>query len=303
MSPSDNPPADVAVVIPTYNQRQFLADALQSVQEQTHPAAEIVVVDDGSAESVDDIVAEFPGVVLHRQANQGASAARNAGVYLTHSPYLVFLDGDDRLLPNALKWGLESLLAHPDAPFTTGRARLIGPDGKVLSDDWLPQPRETDDLYAAMLRRPYICPPGTVLFSRKAFEIYGGWKQGPDMWGVEDWEIYLRMAREAAPACHPGLVGDYRAHPGQVSRNAARMQQNCKKLLAAHAEKDAADPSRLRACRAGDRWVQGHFGWQAAQEELRATKSPRSIAHAAVAGARHAVLRVSDSSARRAART
>lgn len=303
MSPSDDRLADVAVVIPTHNQRRFLADAIESVQAQTHPAAEIVVVDDGSEESVDDIIAGFPGVILHRQANQGASASRNVGFALTHSPYVVFLDGDDRLLPDALKWGLESLLAHPGAPFTSGRARLIGPDGMVLSDDWLPQPRRTEDLYAEMLRRPYICPPGTVLFSRAAFDAFGGWRQGPDMWGVEDWEIYLRMAREAAPAYHPGFVGEYRAHPGQISRNAARMALNCRKLLAEHAAKDSGDHERLRACHAGDRWVRGHFGWQSARAELNATKSPRTFANAAVAGARQAVLRVSDSAARRATRT
>ncbi len=302
VSDADDRAADVSVVVPTCQQRLFLAEALQSVVAQTHAASEIVVVDDGSEEPVDDIVAEFPGVVLHRQENQGASAARNTGYALTHSPYVVFLDGDDRLLPAALESGFASLLAHPLAPFSSGRSRLIDTDGQVLSDNWLPQPRKTLDLYAEMMRRPYVCPPGTVMFRRTALEEYGGWKVGPDMWGVEDWEIYLRMAREVAPAYHPDVVCEYRIHPGQTSRNASRMRQNCLKLLADHALPDVQDRDRLRACRAGDRWVRAHFGLQEARESLAASTSPRSVLRAAGAFARYSPIRVGDAIARRTAR-
>ena len=72
----------VAVVIPTYNHSRFLADAIASVERQTVPAAEIIVVDDGSTDHPEHVVAQFPGVRLIRQDNKGLAAARTVRYWL-----------------------------------------------------------------------------------------------------------------------------------------------------------------------------------------------------------------------------
>src|ERR671912_965329 len=109
----------VSVVIPCYNQAHFLGEAIESVLSQTYPHFEIVVVDDGSTDNTQEVAARYPGVRYIRQENQGLAGARNAGIRRSNGSYLVFLDADDRLLPEALEVGLEHLNAHPECAFVS----------------------------------------------------------------------------------------------------------------------------------------------------------------------------------------
>ena len=98
--------ATVGVVITTYNHAHFLGEALDSLRAQTRPADDIVVVDDGSDDNPGEVVARFPGVRGIRQDNRGLAAARNTGLTALRTRYVIFLDADDRLEPNAIAAGL-----------------------------------------------------------------------------------------------------------------------------------------------------------------------------------------------------
>jgi glycosyltransferase involved in cell wall biosynthesis len=91
----------VTVVITTYNHADFLAEAIDSVIGQNHPADKIIVVDDGSSDDPGTVVASRPEVQFIRQRNQGLGSARNTGLWAASSEAIVFLDAGDRLLPNA----------------------------------------------------------------------------------------------------------------------------------------------------------------------------------------------------------
>src|SRR5438874_558314 len=82
--------ADVAVVVTTFNDHDYLADALQSIVSQTCAPAEIIVVDDGSHVVPYAIVSQFPDVRLVCQANSGLSSARNAGMRVARSEFITF---------------------------------------------------------------------------------------------------------------------------------------------------------------------------------------------------------------------
>src|SRR5919199_424046 len=125
-------PSVVSVVIPCYNQAHFLGEAIESVLAQSHPHFEIVVVNDGSTDNTSEVATRYPGVRCIRQDNQGLSAARNSGLARSGGKYVVFLDADDRLLPEALEAGLECLKAHPECAFASGRYRIIAGDGSIL---------------------------------------------------------------------------------------------------------------------------------------------------------------------------
>ena len=129
MSSSDQPV--VSVVIPCFNQGRFLADAIDSVLGQTH-RSEAIVVDDGSTDNTLAVVKNYAGVVLIQQRNQGAAVARTSGLRQSRADFVVFLDADDRLLPDAVATGLEYLSMHGDWAFVTGHARLIDIDGSVI---------------------------------------------------------------------------------------------------------------------------------------------------------------------------
>src|SRR5215211_2313466 len=157
-------PPLVSVVIPCYNQAHFLSEAIESVLAQSHPNFEIIVVDDGSTDDTSEIAARYPEVRLVRQENKGLSGARNAGLAHSEGEYVVFLDADDRLLPEALEAHLEHLEAHPECAFVSGPCRRIAADGSPLPT---PLRRHIEgDHYLVLLHRCYIWPPAVVMFRR-----------------------------------------------------------------------------------------------------------------------------------------
>lgn len=115
------PPATptVSVVIPCYNQGAYLHECVSSALLAFHGPLEIIVVDDGSTDAhtgrhLDEVRQLAPDTIrIHRQANQGLSGARNAGVALARGAYLQFLDADDLLVPNKIDTQLAQLQANP----------------------------------------------------------------------------------------------------------------------------------------------------------------------------------------------
>jgi glycosyltransferase involved in cell wall biosynthesis len=108
------PTLPISVVIPAYNVAAYLDIALASVHAQSLQPAEIIVVDDGSTDAT-RALAERAGVRVLAQANAGAAAARNAGVAAAVSPWIAFLDADDRWLPDKLERQWAALEAAPEA--------------------------------------------------------------------------------------------------------------------------------------------------------------------------------------------
>ncbi|MCA1616983.1 MAG: glycosyltransferase family 2 protein [Acidobacteria bacterium] len=125
------PPSPLAsVIIICYNQARFLGEAIESVLRQTYKHYEIVVMDDGSTDDPAAVAARYPGVRFFTQPNQGtAGATRNSGFRKSRGEYLVFLDADDRLLPNALGVGVAGLTGHPECGFAVGRFLPMTVDG------------------------------------------------------------------------------------------------------------------------------------------------------------------------------
>jgi len=96
--------APVSVVIPTYNRRDIVPDAIDSVLAQTVPPAQIIVVDDGGRDDTAGRLALYgKGITYHRQDNAGLSAARNKGIHLATQPLIAFLDDDDVWHPRKLE--------------------------------------------------------------------------------------------------------------------------------------------------------------------------------------------------------
>src|SRR4051794_30270273 len=95
----------ISVVIPTYNRADLVVETVKSVLKQSLQGVEVIVVDDGSTDNTAQVLEQFhvvPGFRYLRQENQGRSAARNSGLENTSSPYVMFLDSDDVLVPTGL---------------------------------------------------------------------------------------------------------------------------------------------------------------------------------------------------------
>lgn len=238
----------ISIVIPCYNQASFLGQSIESALAQTYVHREIIVVDDGSQDNTSEVAHRYDVQCL-RQNNGGLSAARNTGLRLSRGQYLVFLDADDRLLPEALQAGYDCLQSHPDAAFGSGHYRYIREDGSLLLE--YPQPPREADAYRALLKCNYIGMHATVMYRRSIFDEIGGFD--PGLKSCEDYDVYLRIARHHRVASHRRMVAEYRMHEASMSVNAARMLRTGMRVLGSQWPYVGHSRARLRAYRDGIR--------------------------------------------------
>jgi glycosyltransferase involved in cell wall biosynthesis len=285
--------AFVSVIIPCYNQCHFLHEAIKSVLKQTYNYFEIIVVNDGSTDNTAEVAACYPGLHYIRQNNQGLAAARNTGVLYSTGAYLVFLDADDRLLPIALECGVDYLSTHPQCAFVSGHYRriaadgtviptcleqrlgnehcfisgdykLIGPDESVLRT-W-PQRRITSDHYTALLQRNYIAMHATVMYQRAVFDAVGGFD--PALRACEDYEFYLRIARQFPIACHDHIIAEYRQHDSNMTQYSAFMLTWALAVLHSQWVHVAGNPVYEIAYKIGEKLWQYCYAKQSLKETL-----------------------------------
>ena len=108
-----------SVIIPVYNSEKYIEECIESILSQTLKDFEIVVVDDGSTDRTPEILSKYSDIVTYiRQANQGPSIARNAGIKLSRGRYLCFLDADDIYHPNRLEKLIGFLEEYPELGYT-----------------------------------------------------------------------------------------------------------------------------------------------------------------------------------------
>lgn len=178
----------VSVVIPTYNRRERLAQALASVLQQTRPVDEIVVVDDGSTDDTREMLDEFVrqhsemSVLVIHQENRGPSAARNAGMYAASGDLIAFLDDDDIWLPEKTKRQLSVFASDPQLDLlgcASNIVKLYGAPRVVRIREW------------AMLFRNWFATP-TVMVRRKVVLACGGFPE--DLRHYEDYALWLKIA-------------------------------------------------------------------------------------------------------------
>ena len=254
------------MVIPCFNQAHFLDEAIQSVLAQSYRDFEIVVVDDGSTDNTSEIATRYQEVQCIRQDNQGLAGARNTGIRESKGSYLVFLDADDRLLPEALEAGVKCLKAYPDGAFVFGRYRNIAADGSILREKQ-PLPLSiTEDSYESLLQGNYIGMHATVMYRRAVFESVGVFNTSID--AGEDYDLYLRIARKFSFYRHSTMVAEYRHHGTNMTGDFALMLKSMKTVLRSQRPYIKRDKRRKEAYKLGVRYWQYCYGMPLAWEVL-----------------------------------
>ena len=122
-----------SVVIPAYNAGATLSRALDSVLAQTWPAHEIILVDDGSNDNTEEVVAAYDGQVTYlKQQNAGPSAARNRGVEAASGDWIAFLDADDWYYPGRLQVHADMIAADPALDFLVAGFDYWDTEGRLI---------------------------------------------------------------------------------------------------------------------------------------------------------------------------
>ena len=188
-------PVEVSAIIPTYNRRELVQRAIDSVLAQTRRIDEIIVIDDGSTDGTGDALRARYGerIRYHWQANAGVSAARNAGMAIARGRYFALLDSDDAWRAEKTARQVAWLDAHPDFGMVLCDVVRVDADRKpydvfhrreVLPEDgWVLQ---------RLLLNPSLVPASTMM-RREVFATCGGFD--PSLRTAEDLDFHLRVAR------------------------------------------------------------------------------------------------------------
>ena len=251
----------VSVVIPCFNQGRYLAAAVESVRRQTHQPLDTIVVDDGSTDETAAVAAQL-GAVLLRQANSGVSSARNTGLAAARGEFVVFLDADDELLPEALQFGVATLQAEPEAAAAVGRCQAIDEVGRPVPSQH--DPHDNANIYREWLVDNFVWTPGAAMFRRDALVAIGGF---PVLLGpAADYALYLQLARTGRIVHRPRDLVRYRQHDASMSRNLPLMLRSTLAVL--RLERQAAPPSLRDDIRRAERAWRVRYG-EAVLEVLR----------------------------------
>jgi len=267
----------VTLVITSYNHGHFLAEAIDSALSQTHPFQQILVVDDGSTDDTTAVAARYPQVVCIRQPNSGLSAARNSGLREARGDFVVFLDADDRLRPEAVEAGLRCFESSPGASFVYGRYRFIQPSGEAMPA--APLRAHGADAYLDFLRGNCVEMHATVMYRRESILELQGFDE--ELRACEDYDLYLRIARRGQVASHETVVADYRRHESNMSRDARLMLLTSLAVLERQRPYARGNRERRRAFREGVRNWQDCYGTKLAGQiarQFRAGVSRRALA-------------------------
>ncbi len=189
----------VSVVIPTYNRARILPRAVKSVTSQTFEDWELLIVDDGSADDTEKVVASFGDPRIHlirHEHNRGQSAARNTGIEAARGTYVSFLDSDDEWLPEKLAKEVAAFAAGGE---TVGLVycgkELWDPEDRLLVRRL---PEIQGDVYDQMLVRDFIGSCSRVALRKSVLKVIGGFDQS--LPSYEDWDLWLRAAKVAKVA-------------------------------------------------------------------------------------------------------
>ncbi len=244
----------VSVIIPTFNRADYLPYAIRSVMRQTMQDCEIIVVDDGSTDNTRQIVEDLGnGISYVYQPNGGCSTARNHGLRLATSPYIVFLDSDDLIAPR--KFELESALLDGNL----GAGFAYSDSIEFSATDYYYQPAICHADPRRFAVEHFLHPGvrlGSLMFRREMIERCGAFDSS--MRYNEDSDLVQQIAILSDVVFSPYPSNLVRHHASNKSSNRAEITHaliySAEKVLASYPE---------FAGRLGQKAVQGRM------EELR----------------------------------
>lgn len=190
----------VSVVVPYFRMGAFVREAVDSVERQTHPAIETIVVNDGSFAPEDgDVLDELerqPGVRVLTQVNHGLGGARNAGIAQSRGRYVLPLDSDNAIEPTFVARCVELLEADPSLAYVTSWSQYVDEAGEPIA--W-PVSGELRGFHPIGNASDYVEVTNTAgdalaVLPRRLFDL--GYRYSADVPICEDWTLYRALHRD-----------------------------------------------------------------------------------------------------------
>lgn len=199
----------VSIIIPSYNARTYILDAVRSALAQTHPRCEIIVVDDGSTDDTRALLEPYvrdQKIRYVHQENRGLSGARNSGIREAHGEYIALLDADDLFRENKVERAVAFLAAHPTCDICYNDAYHFwdGHPDELFKLDYAYY--SGDDVLPNLIGGAYFIAPSTTVFRRSVFERFGYFDE--TLRRSEDLEFFLRATFRGCRVCFfPEILG------------------------------------------------------------------------------------------------
>lgn len=197
----------ISVIITAYNYGKYLDECIQSVLNQSYRADEIIVVDDESTDNTKEIISKYP-VKYIWQKNKGLSGARNTGIREATSEYIMCLDADDILRPDAIKEHLKiadkNSIAQCGLMYFGTQVATFRPQGATIE---------------TMLKANTVyC---NSVFPKEAWKISGGYDESETMrLGLEDWLFWVEiMAHGYTVKTSDYIALLYRRHANTMTKS------------------------------------------------------------------------------------
>jgi glycosyltransferase involved in cell wall biosynthesis len=216
----------VSVVIPAYNAMRYLPTTLESLTQQTFTDFEVLIVNDGSSDEIVEWVAGLTDsrVKLISQTNQGAAIARNTGIAHAQGEYVAFLDADDLWMPTKLAKQVQCLDDQPTVGLVHTWMAIINPAGQPTGRII---PSETEGNAWQQMAEKNTVACSSAMVRRCCFDIVGGFLPQPQgcLIGVEDWDMWIRIASQYSFAVIREPLLLYRQHPDNGSNHWQSMER------------------------------------------------------------------------------
>lgn len=242
-------PPLVSVIIPCYNVRSFIEDAVDSALDQDYRQLEVIVVDDGSTDDSAEVLKRLQRRRNdHRlrfvfQKNRGLSGARNTGLRHANGDLIAFLDGDDL-------WTRDKIARHVGLMVSDERIGLSFSDSAYINENgsptgWVLTKRMLEPTLHDMVRRNHCGNGSSVVARRQCFDLAGFFNE--DLKSCEDYEMWCRIlwASSYKAVCIPRPLTFYRLRHGSLSFNAARFVEQADRAIHALQELMPFVPSRV----------------------------------------------------------
>ena len=208
----------VSIIIPVFNRKDLVETAIDSALAQTHPEVEVVVVDDGSTDGTAEVLKRYGTKInVIFKKNRGQSAARNTGLAACSGQYILFLDSDDYLEPNAIEVLLSELQKKEKLSLDWGLAY-----GKMLTCDknLTPLKKQRKRYYSGDVLLPILFDnfvrTGTYLVKKSILDSVGGFKE--DLVVREDRLLLFSLATRTKFHFVDHYLVRYRRHEGPRAR-------------------------------------------------------------------------------------
>ncbi|MBI3314242.1 MAG: glycosyltransferase [Candidatus Omnitrophica bacterium] len=213
---------EISVIIPTFNRKDCLRKALQSVLSQAEVSFEIIVIDDGSTDNTRLMIErDFPQVTYIHQANQGPAAARNRGIERARGQWIAFLDSDDEWFPGKLKAQMDFFALNPDCLIAQTEEIWIR-NGKRVNP--MKKHKKSGGWIFEKCLPLCIISPSAVMMNRNLFEEVGLFDES--LPACEDYDLWLRIAAKfPVGLIEKPYVVKYGGHADQRSHEFPAMDQ------------------------------------------------------------------------------